>query len=109
VKDQSATLITVYILETLGVIRQLLTSLQNLVGVVQITDDQINTLRLKGRRILYHRVLEDVVIAEGRRLGRLACDLHELRATMQQWLSGIVFVSRDCLFFLQPLPGKKTH
>jgi hypothetical protein len=59
-KDQSAALITVNILETLGVIRQLLTSLRNLVGVVQIKDDQINTLRVKGRRILYQRVLEDV-------------------------------------------------
>jgi hypothetical protein len=61
VKDQSAASITACILETLGVIRQLLTSLQNSVGVVQIKDDQINTLRLKGRRILYRRVLEDVV------------------------------------------------
>jgi hypothetical protein len=63
----------------------------------------MNTLRLKGRGIFYHRVLEDVIPVTGRRLDRLACDLQELRAATQQWLPGTVFVSKRLSISLQPL------
>jgi hypothetical protein len=81
----------------------MITFLRKLVGVAQIEDDQINTLRLKGGHIFYHQVLEDVVTVKVRRLGWLACDLHELRATTQQWLPGIAFVSKRLSISLQPL------
>jgi hypothetical protein len=74
------------------------------VGVAQIEDNQINTLRLKGRGIFYHLVLQDVIIVTGRRLGWLACDLHELMAATQQWLPGLAFVSKRLSIFLQPSP-----
>ena len=43
-KDQSATSLNLHVLETLGVIRQLLILLQNQMGVVRIKDKLINRL-----------------------------------------------------------------
>jgi hypothetical protein len=43
-KDQLAASLTLHILETLGVIRQLLILLRNYVAVAQIKDEQINML-----------------------------------------------------------------
>ena len=80
-EDQSATSLNLHVLETSGLIRQLLILLQNQKGIVRIKDGWINRLVWKDRHVFATKYLpRRKLLTEGGALAGHPRVLNDLRA-----------------------------